>query len=1197
MTLQLRHLLFILLLGIGFCLPVTYAIESECAGEDCEETAPYVLKIIKSGEGEPRSSNSTEQGMQDNRRVDVTLTRKVPVEEIKSEVRSAELQDGGRVWISQDHTSLDKILNVSVSGSVFLLDGKPDSSVTFEIESNYATFIDQLELLIWNENSSSYSQPIYKHVFDPSLGIQSFEWQLQDSELDMSSDRDLSYSLRASDSKGHVDETERQLLRVENRNTTSSEFSDLPAISINDEIDEVDIQYSELLRNSIPVWGSKVRIAGQDIDPNNTLTINKNSISVDDNGKFGWEELLPDGSHEFSLVVYDADEEVLNEKLNVEVDSNYFFMVGLADLTVGENKVSGSLEPLAVDEHHYGGDIFVDGRLAFYLKGKVKGKYLITAQMDTGTEDVEHLFDDFHRKDPQSVFRRLDPEQYYPVYGDDSQLIDDTDSQGKLYVRVDWNRSRALWGNFNTNFTGTEFTPFNRSLYGAQLLLNSTKDTNLGDATHSLNAFASKAQSLFRHNEFRGTGGSLYYLRDTDIVAGSEKVWVEVRQSDSGRVVQKVALVAGRDYDIDDFQGRIILRRPLLSVTAQTGPSIIRDEPVAGNQTFLVVDYEYSPANLDFNDTSAGVRAKKWVGDNLGIGGTWAHENREGQDYDIKGVDVTLKRSEQTYIKGEFAQSSSLQTSGSFLSDDGGLSFNAVQTTGNAIKGNAIGIEARMSLLDFKPQSRQLDVGLWTKNIEAGFSTASSNVSTDTTDMGIEFVSRPADQWVVSARAARVQRKNDSTEVSASGQLDYLASDKLTVSTELQNIDKKNVLSNTRGQSSVIAGKAAYDVSDNLNVYGVYQHTLRHSGSEDRNNATSLGAKYEVNNRLRLTGEISSGDAGNSTVLGTEVSFSDTYSIYSNYTYSLNRDSVEKNSIVVGQRKSLSSQLNVYSEHLFSDEDTRNTYAHTLGLDHKISRYSSIGVSIQQAAIDNEDNTRTDRETVSTGFTYRRDNTRFNSKLEYRRDQGIGIDIRQWVTTTRFEYRKTPSFRWQGKFNASVSNDRIGDDDARFIESGIGFAYRPVYHDRLNMLGRLTYISDLQPLSQSSDVDQRALISSAEGLYDITRFWSVGAKLAYRNSEIRLQRNTGSWVENDASLVSGRLRYKAHFGVDATFAYHWLSSKSTQGNRHGALFTIGRRVGDNLTFSVGYNFTSFDDDLSNDSYDAKGWFINLVGAY
>ena len=35
----------------------------------------------------------------------------------------------------------------------------------------------------------------------------------------------------------------------------------------------------------------------------------------------------------------------------------------------------------------------------------------------------------------------------------------------------------------------------------------------------------------------------------------------------------------------------------------------------------------------------------------------------------------------------------------------------------------------------------------------------------------------------------------------------------------------------------------------------------------------------------------------------------------------------------------------------------------------------------------------------------------------------------------------------------------------------------------------------------------------------------------------------------------------------------------------------------NLRLGVGYNFTQFNDDLTNFDYDQRGWFVNFVGWY
>ncbi len=1171
-------------------------IETERRGVS-EKEAPYVLRIIKSGETKPRLSNKTQKGRLDNRRTDVTLTRKVPLPTVKNETRRGVFGSGSTVWISKDPTSLDRILEIKAPDSAILSDGALEKPIKFDVKTNYSYFIERLEILIWSEEATQLTEPLKTLSIDRLISEQQYEWDGQLDDISLKPGMRLQYAIRAIDAQGHMDQSVRSILRFVEANAKPTAKVIVSEISVIDEADSSDGSYTKLYLQSIPIQGSKVRLFGQNLKSGSRVTIDKQSVKVDKEGRFGRELLLPDGEHQFDVVVENANGEILKKQLNIDLDPNHFFMVALADVSVGENNVSGSLEPLAADKHLFGGDIFVDGRLAFYLKGKVRGKYLITAQMDTGTEDIEKLFDNFHRKDAQSVFRRIDPDQYYPVYADDSTLVNDTDSQGKLYVRVNWDRSRAIWGNFNTNFTGTEFAPFNRSLYGAQIIHNNTNDTSLGNAKHTVSAFASKAQSLFRHNEFLGTGGSLYYLRDTDIVIGSEKVWVEVRQAGTSRVVQKVALVSGRDYDIDEFQGRIVLRRPLLSVSAWGEPSIIRDEPLAGNQTYLVVDYEYSPPNLDFNDSSVGVRAKKWLYDHLGIGGTWAHESRDSNDYDIKGADITLKRSDQTFIKGEYAQSESSQTSGSYLSTDGGLSFEPFVSNSTQTSGNAFGIEARTALQDFIPHMRPFEFGLWAKRQQAGFSTANTDVGVYTTDFGIEAISQLSDSITLFARATRLDRKAQTIESSVAGQVDYDYSDNITVSGELKGSRDENIVAQAKGQSLIVAGKVSADASERLNVYGTQQATVSHSGTHTSNNASSVGAIYTANDKVHVTGEISKGDKGNSALVGTEVNFSDTYSIYTNYTYSYSKENLNKNALVIGQKKTLSSQLKVYSEHQFSDEDSRTGYAHTVGLDQKITRHASANLSVQKASVENDDGNTIERDSISVGLEYKKDRVRINSKLEHRSDESTELDTHQWVTTNRFEYRKSPSFHWQGKLNASKSNDRLSDNNARFIEAGIGFAFRPVKSDRLNMLTRLTFLDDLQPRSQSTQSDQRSLIGSIEGLYDITRLWSTGAKLAHRTSEIRLQRNEGQWLNNDASLVSARVRYKTIFGVDATSAYHWLYSGASKGDRHGALFTVGKRVGMHLTFSVGYNFSSFDDNLANDNYDVRGWFVNLIGTY
>ena len=70
-----------------------------------------------------------------------------------------------------------------------------------------------------------------------------------------------------------------------------------------------------------------------------------------------------------------------------------------------------------------------------------------------------------------------------------------------------------------------------------------------------MRAFASEAQTAPGHSQFIGTGGSLYYLRHTDILPGSDIVVLEVRDLTTGRAENRITLQRGTDYDIDELQG------------------------------------------------------------------------------------------------------------------------------------------------------------------------------------------------------------------------------------------------------------------------------------------------------------------------------------------------------------------------------------------------------------------------------------------------------------------------------------------------------------------------------------------------------------------------------------------------------------------------------------------------------------------
>src|SRR4030095_14011483 len=115
-----------------------------------------------------------------------------------------------------------------------------------------------------------------------------------------------------------------------------------------------------------------------------------------------------------------------------------------------------------------------------------------------------------------------------------------------------------MWGNFKVGYLGNELAQVDRGLYGANAHYASEGTTSFGERKASVDGFAAEPGTMPSFEEFRGTGGSTYFLRHQDILMGSERVRIEIRDKDSRIVTGAVDLRPGIDYDVDYLQGRIL---------------------------------------------------------------------------------------------------------------------------------------------------------------------------------------------------------------------------------------------------------------------------------------------------------------------------------------------------------------------------------------------------------------------------------------------------------------------------------------------------------------------------------------------------------------------------------------------------------------------------------------------------------------
>lgn len=1199
----------------------------DCSDAGCSAKEGLLFKLRTRSFKQPvtqgTNERSSSKALQPDRRATVGIEQ--PAKAVATGKFSIALPNGGVIWATEDPSLGQPELSVSAPGIVAFDNGGIVKPVQFYVRGNYAAFVDRFELTLYRSTDGDLIAPVAQFPIDVA-NVSQVEWDGKlAADMNLRAGDELVYVLRAYDASGNFDETyprTLQLVKPEEAERGNQVLRNSAERFLGTGLTVEQAQTQRLVESvfagnglrqqNIPIYGSRVRIQGRNLPDGYTLVINGENYPVDLERKFVAEYLVPVGRQRFEIELQGGaprldgqpagtpSANILSKSLDIDVTGKYFFAVGLADVTFAQNEISGSNAPFLVDSR-YDDDVISEGRLAFYGKAKLQGKYLVTAQADTTQRDLQNLFDGFTQADPQDVFRRLDPGLYYPVYGDDSTTYRDVDTMGRFYVRVDWDKNQALWGNFYTGFTGTEYAQYVRSLYGAALTWRSRASNAWGDPGTQVRAFASQAQTAPGHSEFIGTGGSLYYLRHTDVLPGSDIVVLEVRDLTTGRVENRITLQRGTDYEIDELQGRLLLSRPLAQVTRENISTLTRDTPLDGFEQRLVVDYEWVPTGFDPDDTTAGLRGKHWFGDHIGVGATHVNEQRAGDDYTLSGVDVTLQAGKGTYLKVEYTQSESYSAP-VFFSDNGGFTFTQLNPVGPR-DGTARLVEARANFKELGWTTQDWSAGAWWRDVDAGFSISRFDLGQDITEYGTEVLGQFTPNLRFYSRVSKAERGDEAlTQAQLTGE--WRINDASTVSAELRRVEEQRISGDNAGTLGAL--RYAHRFGTALELYGTAQLTLDDDGGQYAdNNALTVGGKYLFGDLSTVGAEVTSGDRGDAASVNAEYRLSPEHSLYGAYTFST--DSTEYDSLfnpnrqngwTLGQRWRLSQQVNLFNESQYLKTPSESGLAHTYGMDFYPSQGWNMGFTLQDGELTNSEGGNIDRRAVSVSGGRTSPDTSWNSKLEWRKDSGAE-QREQWVSSNRFTHKLNESFRLAARLNYSETEDeRDAAAGARFIEGNAGFAWRPWNSARWGMFGRYTYLYDLSTLGQlgGAQVDQKSQILSVEGVYRLDQHWEFAAKAARRDGEVRFGRTTGEWQDSATTFLSGQVRYELPQQWHALAEYRWLDVKEG-GTRSGYLVGVDRDINRNFRVGVGYNFTDFSDDLTDFDYDHRGVFLNLVGTY
>jgi hypothetical protein len=388
------------------------------------------------------------------------------------------------------------------------------------------------------------------------------------------------------------------------------------------------------------------------------------------------------------------------------------------------------------------------------------------------------------------------------------------------------------------------------------------------------------------------------------------------------------------------------------------------------------------------------------------------------------------------------------------------------------------------------------------------------------------------------------------------------------------------------------------------------------TGNREENSRFGVGGAYQVMEKLKVDVEVSDGDLGPGGRLGTNYQHSDRTSMYVNYSLDNGRNDNgmstgqgSEGNLIAGVKSRIADSTSVFLEERYRHGRTSTGLTHATGISFAPSQKWSLGFNTDIGTLhDIDTGAETDRVAGGVQVSFHNGGLQLSSGLEYRNDDVEQLDLsrderKTWLFRNNLKYELGISSRILGKLNHSESESSLGTFyDGGFTEAVFGYAFRPVNHDRLNTLVKYTYFYNVPTTGQAgvqnvaAEFIQKTHIGAVDVTYDVTPNFTIGGKYAYRMTQVSLDRIDPTFFDNNASLYVLRGDYRFRENWEMLVETRLLDMPDLNESRAGALAAVSRYFGDHVKLGLGYNFTDFSDDLTDLSYDHKGFFLNVTGS-
>lgn len=821
-----------------------------------------------------------------------------------------------------------------------------------------------------------------------------------------------------------------------------------------------------------------------------------------------------------------------------------------------------------------GGKTRLGARAAMYLKGKISGQYLLTLSYDS-----EKVTD-------RRLFNEIDPNTFYPVYGDSSIRGVDAQSSSKLYVRLDKGLSYLMYGDYTTadSNPARSLSQYSRSLPGVR--------AHYEEGAVVANAFAARQSLTQVVDEFpaRGVSGP-YSVSKSDGIVGSEKIEILVRDRNQPSIILKATqLTRFLDYEFEPFNGQILFRAPVPSVDDQLNPVSIR------------VTYEVDRGGKQFTVVGGDVSLR--MSDKLTVGVSAAKDNNPDSPYTVVGANLHLRLSKTTEVIAEVARADSFVggTSGNFNVNNS----SNFQGIAGPVSGNAARVEIRHS-------DEQLRGRAYAVRTDDNFNNASGGVAGGRTEAGVSGSYQVNKAWTVNAEVLRTEdRILDATSTAVSIGADLKLSDRLSIGAGARHASQSaatlvsSIGSTCLGTETGSGASQGYNVGYGINQVGNQQidpatgrpvacsTVSLPTGPVTSLDSSSLYARatWKATDTVSLNGEIQREiGEGASTLyrLGADWQVAEKTRLYARYelarqytgAYGLGVGEIGSN-VAVGIDTQYMQDGNIYSEYRLRDASAGREVQSAVGLRNgwRVAEGLRLITNVERL------NTTTgDATALGLGVEYTASEFwKGSGRVEWRED----ASNTNYLATLGVARKLDRDWTLLARDYFSLIQPKAGTGDRRQNQFQVGFAWRPVDSNKFDALGLY---------ERKSEKDAAALIRSTTDIvslranYHPSRPWWVTGRYAFKRvNELLLGTIQDSY---HAQLFGTRVTY------DITNRWSVGAIATMLVGKGGAKqYAYGLEAGyvlmDNVWVTLGYNFRGFsDDELAGSNYTNRGWVLGV----